>query len=125
MFGFFFCAGMDYIKTHMEEEPALSSPGSHSGSEEEDFFGLMKGNVHETTKQLDAYLANTSTSMDILKSVPTVFNLSLKLNTPLPASAACERMFSTAGHIFSAKRGRLGSKSFENQILLKLNKNYW
>ncbi|XP_067249374.1 zinc finger BED domain-containing protein 4-like [Chanodichthys erythropterus] len=117
--------GMDYIKTHMEEEPALSSPGSHSGSEEEDFFGLMKGNVHETTKQLDAYLANTSTSMDILKSVPTVFNLSLKLNTPLPASAACERMFSTAGHILSAKRGRLGSKSFENQILLKLNKNYW
>lgn len=42
---------MDYIKTHMEEEPALSSPGSHSGSEEEDFLGLMKGNVHETTKQ--------------------------------------------------------------------------
>lgn len=89
------------------------------------FFGLMKGNVHETTKQLDAYLANTSTSMDILKSVPTVFNLFLKLNTPLPASAACERMFSTAGHIFSAKRGRLGSKSFENQLLLKLNQNYW
>ncbi|KAL1256577.1 hypothetical protein QQF64_012122 [Cirrhinus molitorella] len=61
--------GMDYIKRHMEEEPALSSPGSHSGSEEEDFFGLMRGNVHETTKQLDAYLANSSTSMDILKGI--------------------------------------------------------
>ncbi|XP_040908050.1 olfactory receptor 11A1-like [Toxotes jaculatrix] len=56
---------MDYIKRHMEQDPA-SSLGSHSGSEEEDFFGLMKGHVQETTKQLDAYLANSATSMDNL-----------------------------------------------------------
>ena len=119
MFGLFY-VGLDYIKRNMEEDP-VPSPVSNSGSEEEDFFGLMKGNVQETTKQLDAYLANSATSMNTLKAVPTVANLSLKLNTPLPASAACERLFSTAGHIFSAKRGRIGSKNFENQLLLKLN----
>ncbi|XP_062320568.1 uncharacterized protein LOC134022838 [Osmerus eperlanus] len=115
--------GMDYIKRNMEEDP-VPSPVSNSGSEEDDFFGLMKGNVQETTKQLDAYLANSATSMDTLKAVPTVANLSLKLNTPLPASAACERLFSTAGHIFSTKRGRIGSNIFENQLLLKLNKRF-
>ena len=84
-----FCVGMDYIKEYIEDEP-VASPVSNSGSEEEDSFGLMKGNVRETTAQLDAYLGNSATSIDTLKSVPTVNNLSFKLNTPLPASAACE-----------------------------------
>lgn len=117
-------SGMDYIKAHLDLE-SVPSPGSHSGSEEEDFFGLMKGNVQETTRQLDTYLASSTTSMNVLKSVPNVLNLSLKVNTPLPASAACERLFSSAGQIFSSKRGRLGSKNFENQLLLKLNKKFW
>uniref|UniRef100_A0A672IPK0 HAT C-terminal dimerisation domain-containing protein n=1 Tax=Salarias fasciatus TaxID=181472 RepID=A0A672IPK0_SALFA len=81
--------GMDYIKAHMDLDP-VPSPGSYSGSEEEDFFGVMKGNVQEATRQLDTFLASSATSMNVLKSAPSVLNLSLKLNTPLPASAACE-----------------------------------
>lgn len=115
---------MDYIKTHMESYTATSTPNL-SGSDEDDFFCFSMGNASETTHQLDVYMASSVTSMDILKSVPALLKLSLKLNTPLPASAACERLFSTAGHIFSAKRGRLSSKNFENQLLLKLNKTHW
>jgi len=63
--------------------------------------------------------------MDVLKSFPAVCNLSLKLNTPLPASAACERLFSTAGLILRPKRARLDSKNFKNQLLLRLNKRFW
>ena len=44
-----FCVGMDYIKRHMEED-LVPSPVSSSGSE------VMKGNVQETTRQLDGYL---------------------------------------------------------------------
>ncbi|XP_060798037.1 uncharacterized protein LOC132900019 [Neoarius graeffei] len=116
--------GMDYIKTHMESYTATSTPNL-SGSDEVDDFCFSMGNASETTHQLDVYMASSVTSMDILKSVPALLKLSLKLNTPLPASAACERLFSTAGHIFSAKRGRLSSKNFENQLLLKLNKTHW
>ena len=39
------------------------------------------------------------------------------------SSAACERMFSIAGHIFSVKRRRLGIKFFTQLLLLKLNED--
>ena len=113
-----FCIGMDYIKAHMEQE-SVPSPGSHSGSEEEDFFGLMKRNVQETTRQLDTYLASSATSMNVLKLVPNVLNLSLKINTPLPASAACERLFSPAGQIFFSKKGQTRLKKLRKPTLVE------
>ncbi|XP_032413098.1 uncharacterized protein LOC116716288 [Xiphophorus hellerii] len=116
--------GLDYIKTNLDQEPVQLVRNNSSSSDEEDYFRVIKSNIQETTRQLDAYLASTSDTMDILKSVPAVFNLSLKVNTPLPASAACERLFSIAGQIFSPKRARLDSKNFENQLLLKLNKKF-
>src|SRR4029434_795624 len=50
--------------------------------------------------------------------------LSLKLNTCLPASAACERLLSCAGLLFNAKLARMNSTHLENQLMLKLNKNF-
>lgn len=49
--------------------------------------------------------------------------LSLKLNTGLPASATCERLFSSAGLLFTAKRAQISVMKFENQ-LLQLNKSF-
>ncbi|KAL1277235.1 hypothetical protein QQF64_023908 [Cirrhinus molitorella] len=62
--------------------------------------------------------------MDLLNSFPHIRNLSLKLNTGLPASAACERLFSSAGLLFTAKRARMNSANFENKLLLKLNRKF-
>ncbi|CAL9694236.1 unnamed protein product [Knipowitschia caucasica] len=117
--------GLDYIKSHLKELPVTVSDSTPS-SEEDDFFSPIKqGNLQENTKQLESYLACPNDTMEILKSFPAVLNLSLQLNTPLPASAACERLFSTAGLIFRPKRARIHSQNLENMLLLKLNPKFW
>ena len=47
------------------------------------------------------------------RNVPTF----IKLNTSLPASAACKRLFSAAGRVFVPRRGRISDKRFEQQLL--------
>ena len=104
-----------------EEEQGASKPNS---SDEDDFFSTMKSRRSEGSGELEGYLACASESMDLLNSFPNVKKLSLKLNTGLPASAACERLFSSAGLLFTAKRARLSAENFENQLLLKMNKSF-
>ncbi|KAK0150371.1 Zinc finger BED domain-containing protein 1 [Merluccius polli] len=66
-------------------------------ADEDDFFSNVKQtHSHEISKQLDGYLAATAEGVNTLAPYPAVRNLSLKLNTALPASAACERLFSIA-----------------------------
>jgi len=54
--------------------------------------------------------------------VPTIKKISFKFNTPLPSSAAVERIFSIGGVVLSKKRGKMDNKSFENVLMLKCNK---
>ncbi|XP_030581715.1 uncharacterized protein LOC115777851 [Archocentrus centrarchus] len=118
--------GLDYIKSHLKEQPVVQQGETSPSSEEDDFFSLIKqSHSQENAKQLESYLSCPAETMDVLKSFPALCNMSLRLNTPLPASAACERLFSTAGLIFTSKRGSLDSKNFENQLLLKLNRRFW
>lgn len=117
-------SGMEYIKEHMQETGEATRSSS---SDEGDFFSSLKKSSHaqDSSKQLDGYLSLSSEQMDILKSFPAVCKLSVKLNTPLPASAACERLFSIAGLVFSPRRARLDSRNFENQLLLKINRTFF
>ena len=48
-------------------------------------------------------------------------DLFIKYNTPLPSSAAVERMFSTAGDILRPKRAALASANFQKLVFLKGN----
>ncbi|KAL2093869.1 hypothetical protein ACEWY4_011181 [Coilia grayii] len=118
--------GLDYIRSHLDCQAENSISEGSQSSEEEDFFSsLKKTGPPETTQQLDAYLGCPGDTVEVLKPFPAVCKLSLKLNTALPASAACERLFSVAGLIFRPRRACIGSKNFENQMLLRLNKAYW
>jgi len=54
---------------------------------------------------------------------PELALLAKKYLSVQASSAACERMFSVAGHIFSVKRRRLGIRFFTQLLLLKLNEN--
>lgn len=116
---YLFDLGLSYIKEHLpdHDEPPLRQTDSSSASDE---ARTHPGNNNQTT-----YLACTAGGMDILTSYPAVSSLSLNLNTALPASAACERLFSVTGLIFSPRRGRIDSHKFENQLLLKLNKDFF
>ena len=53
-----------------------------------------------------------------------LWKLLVELNTPLPASAACERLFSAAGLIFKRLWVCIGDANVEAQLLLKLNKDF-
>ncbi|XP_073349471.1 uncharacterized protein [Pagrus major] len=117
--------GLDYMWEQLED-PSISADVGSSSSDEGDFFHALKRS-HETpsaTKQLDSYLTYSTDNIKILKTFPVVLKLSVKLNTPLPTSAACERLFSIAGLIFSPKRAWLAVNTFENQLLLRMNREF-
>ncbi|XP_024139972.1 uncharacterized protein LOC112153794 [Oryzias melastigma] len=115
--------GLDYIKNHLDIDPDdADNCTSSSLSDEDYFFGSMK---KTQTGELERYLSCPSTGdMDLLHSFPLIKRLSLKLNTSLPASAACEKLFSHAGLLFTAKRSQLHCRNLESQLLLKLNSHF-
>ena len=101
---FYNSIGLDYIKSHLEDQPMVRSDDTSQSSDEDDFFSTInRGSEHDNSKQLESYLANPNDTIQVLKSYKAVCQLSLKLNTPLPASAACDRLFSTAGMIFRSQ----------------------
>src|SRR4029434_2169590 len=92
-------------------------------SDEDDLFSSMKSRRSEGTGELEGNLACVSVNMDLL-NFQNIKKLSLKLNTGLPASSACERLFSCAGLLLNAKLARMNSTHLENRLLLKLNKKF-
>src|SRR4029434_7863780 len=86
----------------------LEQVGQHS-SDEDDLFSSMNSRRSEGTGELEGYLACVSVNTDLLNAFQNIKKLSLKLNIGLPASAACEQLFSCAGLMFNAKIARLTS----------------
>ncbi|XP_060742575.1 uncharacterized protein LOC132856807 isoform X2 [Tachysurus vachellii] len=109
--------GLDYIRNYLRTFPIQESQRCEM-SDEDDFFSSMKANPPDATGELQGYLACAPDSMDLLHTFPYVKKLSLRLNTGLPASAACKRLFSCAGQLFTAKRARIDCSNFENQLLI-------
>ena len=117
--------GLTYVRQHLDRMAEVEEVvGQTSSDDEEDFFTSMKVRRSQGTGELDGYLACASSKMDLLQSFPHIKKLALKLNTGLPASAACERLFSCAGLLFTPKRARMNALNFENQLLLKLNRKF-
>ena len=51
----------------------------------------------------------------------TIKDLFIKFNTPIPSSAAAERLFSTGKDVLRPKRSRLTDKHFEMLLFLRKN----
>ncbi|XP_039590581.1 E3 SUMO-protein ligase ZBED1-like [Polypterus senegalus] len=117
-------AALTYLKQHLETTEHESEHQQRESSDDDDFFSRPLSRMMQSPIEPDGYLACASDSMELLHSFPAIKKLSLKLNTALPASAACERLFSCAGLLFTSKRSRIDSMNFENQLLLKLYKRF-
>ena len=97
---------------------------SDSESDDDNFFVTTQSTtltVDSAPEQLQKYLQQPVINTIIaLHAYPDLKTLSIKLNTPLAASAACERLFSCAGQIFTPKRSNISDTNFENQVLVKI-----
>ena len=71
-----------------------------------------------TSLQTTYDASGTLASLDVWPSLKPTF---IKLNNPMPASAACERLFSAAGRVFVPRRGRISDKRFQQQLLAYSN----
>ena len=75
---------------------------------------------------VERYIRNEDLeAKELLNAFPLIKKVFTKFNTTLPSSASVERLFSHAGLIFQPKRQLLSDKNFEQQLLLKLNKNFY
>lgn len=106
--------GIDYIRQHIEEPSLQLADANWSSSSDGDDFSsaLQSSQAQDGAKQLDGYLACSADYMDLLKSFPAGCKLSVKLHTPLPAPAACERLFSITGLVLSPRRATLKTNFF-------------
>ena len=91
-------------------------------AEDDDFFARLHSTSASTTQsdELQQYLQMPPSSSETssIAAWPALKALFIRLNTPLPASAAAERLFSCAGLTMSSHRTSLSDQLFENLILL-------
>ncbi len=102
--------------------------GKNTPEEPKDFYSSLKKNHTETrncqskldfAKYLEAKITN---DLSILNEYPHIKTLYLQYNTGLPASAACERLFSLGARVLTPTRSLLSDKNFERLVFLKSNK---
>ena len=95
-------------------------------SDEDSFLPKKKPRIHQCPIQIvDEYLRSDYQDLSLLKTMPILEKLFRKYNTSLPSSAPVERMFSTAGGIFTKRRQQLSDEHFEMQLLLRINQKFW
>jgi hypothetical protein len=117
-------------KIQQQQQLATNSDGSNSADEaasvselEDDFFTFRSTDSTNGTAEsiLSTYIGSNNSSFDELNGSLWLKNIFLELNTALPASAACERLFSVAGRVFMPNRTTMTDEHFEQQLLLRVN----
>jgi hypothetical protein len=92
----------------------------------EDLFGRKsKQKGPDPMQQLQHFLSlPVSQSANEILQWPQLKDIFLELNTPMPSSAASERLFSAASQIFLPRRSRINDSNFENQLICKVNSSF-
>ncbi|XP_005457414.1 uncharacterized protein LOC102079222 isoform X2 [Oreochromis niloticus] len=110
--------GLHFIRHNLDSE--LDEVRTNSSLFDEDDGSMGSGKPE--AGELERYLSCPFTGgVDILHGFPHIKKLSIKINTALPASGACEGLLSHAGLLVTAKQLQLHSKNLESKLLLKLN----
>ena len=96
-------------------------------STEDEFFSFEPSQLNEPKDTLTqdvemlTFFSDTCTDITCLGKYPTIKEFFLQYNTPLPSSAAVERLFSLAGNVYAPRRNRLSDSVFEKLVILKPN----
>lgn len=111
----------------MFEQQNLSECESSDSDDASNFFDWSK-NKSKLTLSLEQEISNflnksPTKNLDSLTETPTIKKVFVKFNTPLPSSAAVERVFSVGSAVLTKKRGKMTDENFENVLMLKCNKH--
>jgi KRAB domain-containing zinc finger protein len=124
--------GIQYLKAALSTMANANAVTNHTNvpnqnnniedDDDENFFINRRRLLPISTDGIvDQFLNNNSTDVASVAFNPLLKDLFIKLNTPLPASAAVERLFSCAGFTMSKKRSSMSDELFENLVFLKCN----
>ena len=118
------------LHPELSEQMAIDSAESAGDDDNVDLFAFVRNN-HQRQQgadnsdsnviycELENYLSSTDTTTASLQQYPHLLQAFLKYNSPLPSSAAVERLFSCAGQILSPRRCKLSDQSFEKLVFLR------
>ena len=109
---------MDFINVQLE---SATDVGAVIEDDENDFFFSKK---RTSASELQLFLESNNDELTAYARWPKLRQLFTKLNTPVPASAACERLFSCAELIFRPHHCSMTDRNFENSLLVKLNNGF-
>ena len=74
----------------------------------------------EDFDEVDFFLRDKDTSIEMLNKYPQIKALFMKYNTSIPTSAPVERLFSIAAIVLTVRRNRLSDSLLQMLILLKI-----
>jgi len=91
--------------------------------DDDEFFSNQRNGIDlsNSVVVLAQYLQCNSDETASLSTWPELKQLFVRLNTPLPASATSERLFSCAGIVMNSRRTCVTDAVFEEELVL-LNK---
>lgn len=109
------CADDDHLQTDGEDP-------SDDGDEITGYFPSLR--TRPVLNEVDSYLQSAETNLvNAFQSLPIMKKIFIKYNTGVPASAACERLFSVGKDIFRPKRNCLSDGNFEKLLQCQENKH--
>ena len=111
-----------------QHAPVADDHDEHHGSSEDDKddndFFQKKNKASSDASSLRSFLDSPVENLCDYSRWPLLRQLFVELNTPLPASAACERLFSSGGLLFRPHCSSVIDINFENCLLVKCNKSF-
>ncbi|KZS07284.1 Uncharacterized protein APZ42_029044 [Daphnia magna] len=117
-------ASVDAAESSLDEASLSDGSPTRKKRKRNLFLDGLRKKVTSEIGEVDRYFNDTVPgSLKDLDRFPTIEHIFIEYNSALPSSAACERLFSTAGLIFVQKRSNLSDSNFDKLQTVFLKQN--